>query len=76
MEWRPIETAPKDGQSILLGCNYDRHGKARVALAWWDKGMWLEAQYWNESEGDWENCRVEFKPSHWMPLTEPPTGDT
>lgn len=72
MEWQPIETAPKDGTSVLLGCDYDRLGKARVTLAWWD-GKWLESQYWNECEEEWEDCTVQFRPTHWMPLPEPPT---
>lgn len=69
--WQPIETAPKDGTAILIACNYDRMGKARVTLAWWD-GKWLESQYWDDNDEEWIDCVCQFKPTHWMPPPEPP----
>lgn len=78
-EWRPIETAPRDGASVILGCNYDRHGKQRVTVAWWDDGVaagvfgrWVEAKHFDDYEDDWIPHYCEFRPSHWMPLPAPP----
>ena len=81
MKWQPIETAPKDGTSILVGCDYDRRSKSRVALVWWDDavsagiwGNWIEAKWFDEHvECDFVPMHCEFKPTHWMPL--PPAPD-
>lgn len=58
-EWRPIETAPKDGTKLLLWA-----GNAVVGQ-WYAKvvGTPVWSVSWN---GD------EFEPTHWMPLPEPP----
>lgn len=78
--WRPIEEAPKDGKSVLLACDYDRHGKQRVSLAWWDdqfdkseiSGCWIEGWFYDYQEDENTPMRVEFRPTHWKPLPAPP----
>lgn len=72
MEWQPIETAPKGWTAILVGCNYYRHGKSQVTLAWYDRGMWVEGSYWDDDEEEYVASQCEFKATHWMPLPEPP----
>ena len=83
-EWQPIETAPKDGTSVLL---YIPH---RICEGWFSKGEWSEdtpispAEYSGEV---WVCCDDEFQVevelgpdgfechfpiTHWMPLPEPP----
>ncbi len=57
-ELRSIETAPKDGSEILAfgGRRYD-------IVAWHTghhSGFWTARSYLN------------FEPTHWMPLPEPP----
>lgn len=85
MDWQPIETAPKDGTSVLLFTTC--HG---VCEAWFAKGEWSDdtpispAEYSGES---WVCCddafslEVELGPdgwehhgtaTHWMPLPAPP----
>lgn len=60
-EWKPIESAPKDGTMVLLG---------NAVHAWRTAGGWREAhQDWWDSR-DEEGC--EFPPTHWMPLPDPP----
>lgn len=75
-EWRPIETAPKDGTPILIwqpdnrhhdeidGCKFD---DPRYAIGYW--------RAWAKSEWDmgWGNRnQAHVNPTHWMPLPAPP----
>lgn len=65
MSWQTIDTAPKDGTSILAWPCYSGHGVCQVE---WKamkrvKGRW---------EHQWGRC-VPIAPTHWMPLPEPPT---
>lgn len=60
MEWQPIETAPKDGTPVLL------YATPRMEVGYWnvavtDVGItgWYPSMYWR-------------RPTHWMPLPEPP----
>ena len=70
-EWRPIETAPKDGTAILVTDGID------AAVARWGYGnLWkFEPKRWiyGESQGEY-NVYQEFdSPTHWMPRPELPT---
>jgi hypothetical protein len=59
MNWQPIETAPKDGSSILA---YNATSKKMILLEWRDyEDSWCVT--WNGQKSD---C------THWMPLPEPP----
>lgn len=64
MEWKPIETAPKDGSPVWVkGYNYGNKSKGEHRhFAWWDGENWIEAA--SESELSYI---VE-----WMPLPAPP----
>lgn len=56
--WQPIETAPRDGTSILLlqsGCRYVAHWSVYVEQWVVDKGA---------AQGNY--------PTHWQPLPDPP----
>lgn len=82
MEWQPIETAPKDGKTILLGY-YNSAGRWRTL-----RGQWMSADYiadnWeypDDGEPGWYETSVEnddtpncwrTHPNHWMPLPPPP----
>lgn len=80
--WRPIDTAPKNGRTILLGY-YNRAGKWRTV-----RGQWMSADYiaeqwedpdsgepgWFETSEEAEdvpNC-WPIDPTRWMPLPEEP----
>ncbi len=66
MTWEPIETAPKDGNYILL----------------WDEDFGLQVGFWARSLQRWsqsvEPCTclrlLSYldSPTHWMPLPQPP----
>lgn len=73
MKWQPIETAPKDGTTILLAS-----GKYVLTGYWETDPGWA----WKFDGPCWGICEVEddyysvYKfpdwPTHWMPLPEPP----
>lgn len=70
MEWKPIETAPKDGTVILL------YGSEGFTLAkWshlWNYSFWV-AISGNEKCFTYDECYVEISdPTHWMPLPDSP----
>lgn len=72
-EWQPIETAPRDGTSILLYLpNNDRR---TVREAWWSipyEGA--PTGYWTTPHGPTGRGYIILQdaPSHWMPLPAPP----
>lgn len=64
-DWRPIESAPRSGVSIL------------VCLAGTNANCVWKA-YWAQRKrgARWEawGCQVPFNPTHWMPIPEPPSA--
>ena len=64
MQWRPIETAPKDTmQTILI------FGDEGTEMVWWCERLtaWLDARG-NDAYND--------DPTHWMPLPAEPIQPT
>jgi hypothetical protein len=62
-EWKPIETAPKDGSDVLIWCYTGEIGVAHfdsATFAWW-------------SDLSTRECP---DPTHWMPLPPPPESNT
>jgi len=59
-QWQPIETAPKDGTSILVW----KQGEA-VVQGWWNRGGAFNMPHWSTPSN-------LFDPTHWMPLLQPP----
>jgi hypothetical protein len=74
-EWQPIETAPKDKRSILVaGGTFETSNS--MAGAYPFTGPMI-ASYADNGEWRGENCggHDEFyyiRPTHWMPLPNPP----
>jgi hypothetical protein len=58
--WRLIETAPKDGTTVLVG-------------RWDQKVATIYSDHWAEDPGCWCDSSGSFLPTHWMPLPDPPT---
>jgi len=67
MNWRPIETAPKDGTEVLVLAVYD-DGPPAYAVAAWDGEEWRDVGDigWGGMHGE------DNQPTHWMPLPAPP----
>lgn len=65
-QWQGIESAPKDGTSFL---GYEAIDET-IYVAFYDanfKGFYLIGDGYNDYKG---------YPTHWMPLPEPPKGET
>lgn len=74
-EWRPIETASKDAVLLLYGLLEphpdERHLYADLGRPCRCAGFWDEIdEAWCPVGSTWEG--PWFKPTHWMPLPEPP----
>lgn len=74
-DWQPIETAPKDGTTILI---FLPRMKNPICLGrWWDK-VELEHGVETYRRAEWMRngmpamSTLKFEPTHWMPLPEPP----
>lgn len=70
MNWQPIETAPKDGSDILILTS--EYEKRKVTSAYYESedDTWVPVKLSVHGCGC---CRGDYpKPSHWMPLPEPP----
>ncbi|WP_083235192.1 DUF551 domain-containing protein [Bradyrhizobium yuanmingense] len=68
-EWKPIETAPKQGR--ILG-----YSKADGQHVWW----WVRHIVPGGADrGSWENVSYEWyeldQPTHWMPLPKAPNHE-
>jgi hypothetical protein len=68
-EWRPLETAPKDGTPVLVFREdagvFTAHYAAAVDFV---KDGDCEPQWWTI---DGQDLMADL-PTHWMPLPEPP----
>jgi hypothetical protein len=62
LEWRAIETAPKDGEVILLYKVDERYSGPFTIT-----GFWSTDDVWWPCAGAYE-----VKPTHWKPLPAPP----
>jgi hypothetical protein len=67
-EWQPIETAPKDGQTIVAFRN--EIGKGAYTLIFWDD---VEGQ-WAGLTATHEKMLAKHQPTHWIPLPPRPVG--
>ena len=75
-KWQKIETAPKDGTTVLL---YPWPGQAHGVMV----GVWEAVDEYSEWHGKsftfagfvddyYSQEPIDWEPTHWMPLPEPP----
>lgn len=72
MEWQLIETAPKDG-TYFLACIA---GFIPTVSKWYEERHvfdWIDAEVFQNDDA-WHEYQVSssYRPTHWMPLPEPP----
>lgn len=59
--WFDIKTAPKDAEQLLLS------GEGEVSIGFWSSLDGWISMIWNG-----QTWSLGFRPTHWMPLPEPP----
>lgn len=72
MEWQPIETAPKDGQRLLLWDSYMGCAAFGCYSPTSDDPFESEPYEWAAENYGHDGCDGKIVPSHWMPLPEAP----
>lgn len=80
-DWRPIESAPKDGTRILADCGAEYQPPYAVRVIFWYDALQWEGEYgpdsgWVKDLPD-DTTDAEFterEPTVWLPLPEPPKG--
>lgn len=68
--WQPIETAPKDGTTVIVFVPPGKYHSGRTVTVRWTE---RDIGYWHVDDGK----RGPFplrggEPTHWMPLPEAP----
>jgi hypothetical protein len=70
MSWQPIETAPRDGTSILVYADY------KMFVARWIEQNPYCPGWWHVDDNKYDQFALcGHEPTHWMPLPEPPKYD-
>ncbi len=73
-EWQPIETAPKDGRTVIVNCREGRFA-AYYYPYYAEGGMGYEGgDGWSESLSGEQVMTSYGSPTHWMPLPDAPNG--
>ena len=72
LEWQPIETAPKDGSGILVAVPIVDGLPAQVGFGFFSTLQGDSEPRWHVHHGQTRMSYAEHRPTHWMPLPEPP----
>jgi len=64
MEWKTIDSAPKDGTLILLAVK-----TVPVLIGWWHDSVDGDPDWFTD---DGEHLTGDMTPTHWMPLPDDP----
>lgn len=68
-QWRPVETAPKDGSHVFLWFPPNREDAGAVCGGYFDA---IFDQVWMLTHGRGAIDQRVRRPTHWMPLPEGP----
>lgn len=69
MDWRPIDSAPRDGSEIMIFYREWLGEKNMVVSGHW------HCQEGREFEATWEHSRGYGDADLWMPLPSPPVAE-
>ena len=79
IEWRLIDTAPKDGTRVMLWRGFPQYGDwDEMVIAEWHGDEWQWPADRATTHGEWSQDDLEdgFSQAngftHWLPLPEPP----
>lgn len=76
MAWQPIETAPKDGSSILAWGPH-AHGRNIPGCVIAEFRRWADGtQFWEVGHSETKSFLSGSPLTHWMPLPTPPEDTT
>lgn len=67
MQWQPIETAPKDGDWLILMSTVEG-----VTVGYWGPTYFDMDEKWVQYNHRSDYIEVEGDVTHWMPLPETP----
>jgi hypothetical protein len=70
MEWKPIDTAPRDKESRILLSN-----GASVSVGGWSPAVSIDGDLFRQGWWDIEGGMIP-EPTHYMPLPPPPKAET
>jgi hypothetical protein len=74
-EWQDIETAPRDGTTVLLALAQTRTYAGEVWAAFWHDGSknhWRREGWYDEVDREHLLIAKPVQPDFWMPFPEPP----
>lgn len=73
--WRDIESAPRDGTSILVTAQHGPPASRYYSVARWEDANNEGAGWFDGTVGSWAYEELlEIHPTHWRPLPDPPAG--
>lgn len=70
MDWKPIESAPKDGRRVLLYVPW-REDEPDIISGYWSASVWVLPGAWIAEKN--RSDTVEYPATHWQPLPLPPS---
>ena len=70
-DWRPIESAPTEGKIDIWAKMWAPAFDEFVYQRFPDC-FWLGPDTMTNRKGQWVGVAKEWRPTHWMPLPEPP----
>lgn len=71
-QWRPIESAPKDGTLIDLWAKCWTSHNDKWMYQRFPNCYWCDHKFIDNAKPEWVNLNKEWFPTHWMPIPEPP----
>lgn len=74
MKWQPIQTAPRDGTSILVAVLGANNIFIAVYRKWYSESLRADVVTWwsNGAKNSYQPDQLMLNPSHWMPLPDLP----